>query len=239
MDDLVLDQVVCNHSATRAQRTVLNAVRVAIHRAFAPAILKDENCSAVRAMAGWMSPLAALTGFGRPKCEKMRSPRAWFFPAWSTTDPCAAFAFSAAFAEGVAGGLNAASETRPALLLVAPAPPAAGASAAGLPPCFPAAPPVAAALAAFAARCFSCSSRRSCFVLLEERSANSREGGQISNQTRTSLSGTSVDPQGALQGKAHSEDALLVLQQGTWILLRFFGSRCVVRRAWREGIIET
>lgn len=59
----------------KKERTVLKAVNVAIHLAFAPVILKSENWSARRRMAGWMSPLTVLTGFGRPKCEKMRRPR--------------------------------------------------------------------------------------------------------------------------------------------------------------------
>ena len=39
-------------------------------------ILNEENWSAVRTMTGWMSPFALLTGLGKPKWEKMSSPRA-------------------------------------------------------------------------------------------------------------------------------------------------------------------
>lgn len=76
---IVLNDLDINYATYPAQcrrrRTVLNAVSVAIHRAFAPVILNSENWSARRRMAGWMSPLTALTVFGLPKCENMRSPR--------------------------------------------------------------------------------------------------------------------------------------------------------------------
>lgn len=58
-------------------RTVLKAVNVAIHRALAPDILNVENWRASRRIAGWMSPLAALTGLGNPKCENIRKLRAF------------------------------------------------------------------------------------------------------------------------------------------------------------------
>ena len=77
LDDLETSSDPCEFGLFMKIRTVLKAVKVAIHRAFAPVILNAENWSASRAIAGWMSPLAALTGFGKPKCEKIRRPRAW------------------------------------------------------------------------------------------------------------------------------------------------------------------
>jgi hypothetical protein len=35
---------------------VLKAVKVAMHRAFAPQMLNSENCSPSLIIAGWMSP---------------------------------------------------------------------------------------------------------------------------------------------------------------------------------------
>ena len=80
--DIVLDYLQtlsdpCRFGLYTRIRTILKAVNVAIHRAFAPVILNAENWSASRAIAGWMSPLAALTDFGEPKCEKIRRSRAW------------------------------------------------------------------------------------------------------------------------------------------------------------------
>ena len=159
-------------------------------------------------MTGWMSPLAVLTGLGKPKCEKMRSPRAWFFALWSVADARLALTFSAVLETLAEGSFDAASETRPAFLLGA-LPPAAGAWFAGLPPCGFPFTPFAEAFAAFAARCRSCSSRRSCLVLARcALDRHSRENSDL-NRALTSVFVTFAEPEEPPRWEAHSEDALL------------------------------
>lgn len=47
-----------------------------MHRAFAPDILKSENCNPRRTIAGCTFPFAIwLTVLGKPKCENIRNPR--------------------------------------------------------------------------------------------------------------------------------------------------------------------
>ena len=103
MDDLQQNETCRTQVTVVVGLTVLNAVRVAIHRALAPEILNVENWRASRSIAGWMSPFAALTGFGSPKCENMRRLRA-FNTGGSLIDIL--LDSLGPFAPGVTGGLG-------------------------------------------------------------------------------------------------------------------------------------
>ena len=151
-----------------AQRTVWNARSVAMQREFAPVILNCENWSARRTIAGWMSPLAALTGFCSPKCEKILSPPPPPTPAATTVslvvDPAARVSLVAR--AGIAGEARGAFSVGLVRLRGDGAGPEeeGAAFAAAFPP-DPLASPGAALAASFAALCFSWSSLRSALVI--------------------------------------------------------------------------
>lgn len=65
-----------NHRTQTRQHTFLKASSVAIHLAFEPHIRNSEKSNPSLTIAGCMSPFTECpTGFGSPKCEKMRRPR--------------------------------------------------------------------------------------------------------------------------------------------------------------------
>ncbi len=142
--------------------TVLKAVSVAIHRAFAPDILKAENWRASRRIEGWMSPLAALTSFGSPKWENIRRLRA-LAAAGSLIDML--LDSRGPFAPGVGGGFGVPSPLFVGLFEIGGA--VMGGGGPGFGPGFTWEPPgvLACCFAALAARCFSCSSLLSAFVI--------------------------------------------------------------------------
>lgn len=130
-----------------------------MHRAFAPVMTKREYCNPRRTIAGWISPRTfALAGArGNPKCWKIRNPRAPAAAAASAgTDSvrecvserarvcCSAPSRLDAPCWGVPEGFE----------VILP-----------FPPPFSLSPPPVACPAAFAARCVSCSARRSAFVI--------------------------------------------------------------------------
>lgn len=125
------------------QRTVLNAVRVAMHRAFAPHILNSENCRASLIMQGCISPLTPCPCFVSPKCEKMRRLRDLFV------------AVSISIADG--------STPEDWVFSAAPEPLLCAESVLGFALGLFGVSPVCGCCfcASFAARCFSCSSLRS------------------------------------------------------------------------------
>lgn len=141
-------------------RTVLKVVNIAIHLAFAPVILNSANCKPSLMTAGWMSPLVMAGGFGVPKWENMRKPRG-VSSSWalgcraSLGSPFPGFVVGS-FPDFLGGAAEGGAVPLP-LTLGFCLWEGAGLEEAGC--------PATALAAAFAARCASCCSRRSAFVI--------------------------------------------------------------------------
>lgn len=161
LDDLVVgsaaDRGRVRHPLAKLRRedgghTVLKAVSKAIHLAFAPVILNSANCKPSLMMAGWMSPLEMVSGFGVPKWENMRKPRG-VSSSWALG--CKA-SLGSPFPDFLGGAAEGGAVPLP-LTLGFCLWEETGLEEAGW--------TTAALAAAFAARCASCCSRRSAFVI--------------------------------------------------------------------------